>query len=96
MKPIIVDVDKAIEILNEALKADSIAISQLIGNRVLANKNLCDHPTIQCGDDSVGMLGIINGIFGISVNRKGYGFISCVEEEGKIVRFERTSRTEEG
>lgn len=87
-----VTVDQAIALLNEALKADPLAITVLIAGRVECNAQLADHPTIQCGAEAraftVGPLGILNGLFG--VDARGYGPISAVVDDGAVIRFERT------
>lgn len=56
---------KAVDVLNEALKADRQAVTLLLLNRVGCNEKLAAHPTIQVLDNAgpaVGILGIINGI----------------------------------
>lgn len=87
-------VDKAIQVLNEALEQDSNAIHALIRHRVVCNAALADHRSIQVGQytDSklfhVGLLGIINGIFGITPT--GRGLIEMVvDDDGTILRFQR-------
>ena len=61
---------KAIEILNDALERDPVAITQLVNLRVDCNPQLINHPTIQSsvyhGTSKVGVLGLINGIVGNS------------------------------
>jgi hypothetical protein len=61
---------KAIEVLNDALERDPIAITQLVNLRVDCNSQLVSHPTIQSsvyhGTSKVGVLGLINGIVGNS------------------------------
>ena len=61
---------KAIEILNDALERDPVAITQLVNLRVDCNPQLVNHPTIQSsvyhGTSKVGVLGLINGIVGNS------------------------------
>ena len=61
---------KAIEVLNDALERDPIAITQLVNLRVNCNPQLVNHPTIQSsvyhGTSKVGVLGLINGIVGNS------------------------------
>jgi len=68
----------AIDFLNELVKIDADALRALIGHRVPCNNGLVDHPTVQVGEFGgvfqVGMLGILNGLFG--VNEDGYGFIT--------------------
>lgn len=92
-----VTINEVIEILNEAIKLDTPAIAALIANRVPCNEGLADHPSIQCGSQHggywVGMLGVINGLFG--VDEHGWGAIASVfEEDGspdgrRLVRFGR-------
>jgi len=71
--------EEVVEFLNEAIKLNSSAMHMLINSRVQCNEALAKHPTIQVMkgpqgvDWSVGMLGILNGIFGI--NENGYGCI---------------------
>ena len=60
----------AIEVLNDALERDPVAITQLVNLRVDCNPQLVNHPTIQSsvyhGTSKVGVLGLINGIVGNS------------------------------
>jgi hypothetical protein len=64
--------EEVVEVLNEALKLDAAAITKLVNMRVPCNEKLAKHPTIQVAKDKdstkVGMLGIINGIFGANGN----------------------------
>lgn len=67
-------VSDAVRVLNEALEADREAIEALVLSRSVVNSRLAAHPTIQCGrvidEDGplvVGVLGIINGIFGSEI-----------------------------
>lgn len=62
-------IDKVIEVLNDAFTRDPLAIRALLVNKVPCNKSLAKHPTIQVGEVprfencfEVGTLGIINGI----------------------------------
>lgn len=92
--------DYAIKILNEGLVADPNAFGSLIDIRVPCGERLARHPTIQVGHYGtgvrVGLLGIINGLFGVDV--RGYGPISAILDENPddpkgtpvLVRFERT------
>lgn len=94
------DVDPVISFLNELVQIDPQAVDALVRNRVPCNAAMADHPTVQCGKRAeggfeVGMLGVLNGIFG--ADHDGWGFI-CVmyEDDGRIRRFERTPpRTQE-
>jgi hypothetical protein len=98
-------VQYAIRVLNEALTADSEALQVLFAVRASASEALIRHPTIQviCGkvdaadpgppSCSVGVLGLINGLFGTGDD--GYGKITAIydNEPGqpeRLLRFERT------
>lgn len=98
MKP--VTVAQAIKVLNQALKADPKAISELYGIKVQANERLAKHKTIQvakkgCWRNELTFLGLLNGVFGVSSKRKGYGFITIDYDEktGTIKKFHRTKGT---
>lgn len=94
-----VTVDDAIALLNEMLLCDIAATAALLANRVPCNQALADHDTIQVnaqhGAFFVGMLGVINGLFGVSNN--GSGAIAYVfDNDGlggrQLVRFERATQ----
>lgn len=78
-------VNEAIEVLNRAFAADPDAIRALVSFRVPCNSTLADDPTIQVktvegeprdGDHcEVGILGILNGIFGTREGARG-GYIA--------------------
>ena len=81
----------AIRLLNEALAMDRKAIESLVLYRVPLNGHaLADHPTIRVGIPSsvhvdppglhVGVLGIINGIFGSEIG-------SAWDQHGHIIAF---------
>ena len=84
-----ISVQEAVEYLNSALELDQDAISKLVGFRVHCNNDLADHPTVQVGPSEtggyeVGLLGIINGIFG--ADEKDWGYIGAeVDLETGIV-----------
>ena len=87
-------ISQAVKVLNEAIESDPIAMNQLINSRVMCNAALADHPSIQVGKDTrytevwwVGLLGIINGIFGVDEN--GWGFIEAEvrDDNGMVIRF---------
>lgn len=89
-----VTVEDAIILLNEALAADQEAINALYRSKVSCNETLANHPTIQIGvrpDNNyvVGLLGIMNGLFGI--DDKGYGAIVAIidDDTGKITSFKK-------
>jgi hypothetical protein len=91
-------VDKAIEILNSIVEVDRSALSNLINQRVLCNEILAGHLTVQVscvnGENKVGLLGILNGLFGTfdSGNKAGWGPITMnVEDDGvTIINFKKT------
>lgn len=91
---------QAVDVLNSALAADPEATAALVANRVACNQAMADHPTIQVrgydetetlsgeGDGfAIGLLGVINGLFGIDA--EGWGAIAVVVEEDKrtIAKF---------
>lgn len=84
-------IDKAIEVLNELHTADPSVMNTLVSYRVPCNDDVADHDTIQVGVTPdgyvVGILGIINGIFGI--NEYDSGYIVANTENGAIINFER-------
>ena len=87
-----------VNILNEALEADPVAVNMLFNNRVICNNTLADHPTIQVGaynrdtlqptpngPYTFSVLGLINGFVGVDEN--DIGFVEAYVDEGKIIRF---------
>ena len=86
-----VSLEKVVEFLNDALEKDRTAISKLVNDRVDCNDELAEHDTIQVkcyeGEQSVGLLGLINGLFG--KNEKGWGYLSALidEDTGKVDEF---------
>jgi len=72
----------AVCVLNEAVAADAVAVASIVAQRVPCNDALVAHPTIQVGSDHpggpvvVGLLGILNGIFGVAPD--GFGAIAAV------------------
>ena len=83
-----ISVDEVIEFMNGLLKIDAEAISQLTEAQVPCNKAMADHPTVQVRaymlprdtasptGYSFGLLGILNGLFG--VDERGWGNISAI------------------
>ena len=86
-------ITKAIEVLNDALERDPSAITELVNMRAGCNESLAGHPTIQVqkfGDSHrIGILGLINGVFGGGpsgdIGAKG----SLDAGTGKFVRVKR-------
>ena len=61
--------EDAVRILNELLELDRVAVSSLFSNRVNCNKALADHESVQVLTTGhphhyVGILGLLNGLFG--------------------------------
>lgn len=83
---------QAVEFLNSLLTVDDLAISSLINNRIPCNRELADHPHVQVTASRsgylVGMLGILNGIFGTKDD--GRGFIRAVydSDDGDLMYFD--------
>lgn len=73
-----------VNLLNEALDYDRLAIEQLIEHRVTCSDYMLKHPTIQVDSvDGLGMLGILNGIVGAIEEgpKKGCGWIDAVYDD---------------
>ncbi len=92
----VVSVDDAIAFLNELIELDHHAISCLVTTHCICNKHLAEHPTTQVKKISdghtVGMLGILNGLFG--TDERGIGYITCVyDENNKLIEAIRTDRS---
>ena len=91
-------VDEAIAVLNRIHAADPTVLPALIAYRVPCNRAVADDPTVQVGtsggrtsklDDptfEVGLLGVINGIFGVDEQSWGAEH----DDQGKLTRFART------
>jgi hypothetical protein len=81
-----------ISLLNEASKLDPVAIRALVEHRVLCNCDLADHPTIgvgctEDGDPLVGMLGVINGLFGADEDAHGPVHANIPDDPADPVTF---------
>lgn len=91
-----ITIQDAIDLLNDALKCDPVAITSLTSHRVLCNLKLADHKLIQVGSNEgtyrVGLLGIINGLFG--VDDKGYGPIAAIVDVFDLTVERFTTREE--
>lgn len=84
--------EAAVDLLNELLQCDQGAVEALVEHRVPCNKKLLNHPTVQC-NNTVGMLGIINALFGTIDEgpRKGWGLITAVfDDEDLLTGFKLT------
>lgn len=83
-----VTLDGVVQLLRDMLSLDANALQQLCDTRVSCNRALADHPTIQTVEDgagrtTVGLLGVLNGLFGVDEAGSGLLFISF-EPNGKI------------
>jgi hypothetical protein len=86
----------AVDLLNEMLRLDPAAATALLNARVPCNQDVANHPTIQVrgygsGNPSVGLLGVLNGMFG--TDDGGAGPIGAVYDDEKqqqayLQRFE--------
>ena len=83
--------ESVVALLNEAFALDPDAIAALVSNRVPCNGALAAHPTIPVrpgiavGVRSVGLIGIINGLF--DVRADGMGAIMAQFDHGKLTGF---------
>ena len=91
--------DKAIEVLNRLLQKDFWAIQELFKYRVKCNEDLAQDETCQVKQESkgkytVGLIGIINAIFGIDEEKCGFISYSIDPgEDGFIQKFQRFEHT---
>jgi len=91
-----ISVDEVIAFLNELLEIDRPAIAALIANRVPCNERMLEHPTVQVqpqhGGYHVGMLGILNGLFGTFEEGRlaAWGPIMTIWDNGTLIGFKRT------
>lgn len=79
----------AVRFLNELARLDPVAMLALVGQRVPCNQAIVDHPTVQvtdhAGHPEVGLLGVLNGLFGVFDEgpQKGWGGIGARFTPGK-------------
>jgi hypothetical protein len=98
-----VSIDEVVDLLNELIQIDKPAIAALLANRVPCNAEFADHPTVQCdkwyGGYQVGILGIINGMFGVHEGEwlTGWGPITATFDiaDGQLLDFARTDFSED-
>ena len=88
---------ETVDFLNHILKIDPDAVNNLFSIRVGCNKVLARHPSVQVGkitDDYfiVGMMGVLNGLFGSDEHGWGHIVIDCIET--KIVGFHLLSNND--
>jgi hypothetical protein len=95
-----ITLEEVIAFLNSLLEIDREAVTTLFdAARVPCSEGLANHPTVQVvpnrapevyGKYSVGVLGILNGMFG--TDNESWGTIYMDMDEGKIVRFKDGGR----
>lgn len=88
---------EVVDLLNDALNKDPEAVTALVYQRIPCNRSLAEHQSIQVdekkvGQYEVGLLGIINGLFGTHEN--GQGPITALSKGGReITKFMLTKNT---
>ncbi len=86
-----ITIEHAVAAMNSMHKCDPTALRRLLEYRVSCNEELADHPTCQVGAElnkyDVGMLGVINGIFGVVDIGSGYIAALVDEDTGDIQGF---------
>lgn len=94
-----VSVDEAIEVLNRIHQADHHVLPALMRHRVPCNTAVADDPAVQVGPGPnrsgwvIGLLGVLNGIFG--ADDDGWGYIVADWDGGSNLRgFRRTRATD--
>lgn len=91
----IVTLEAVITRLNEALAADRAAVEALLRHRVVCNAALAQHeaiPVVNEGSQDrpvyvLGMMGLLNGVFGCNADGVGYIAAEIDEFSHHIVRF---------
>jgi hypothetical protein len=93
---------RIVDLLNDMLRLDPKATSELFGVHVECNEALAAHPTIQVGPLKgsavcyVGILGVLNGLVGVTAET--WGIVAAViegdewEKGTEILRFEVLDR----
>ncbi len=91
-----ITIQETVDFLNSLLVIDRQAITALFSMRMACNTDLADHKTVQVGVEGsyaqVGMIGILNGLFG--TDQYGWGHISADYDNGIIKNF-RSMTTED-
>lgn len=93
------NVQRALDLLNDALARDPMALTQLINARVSCNEKLTNHKSVQTGmysgEFKLGVLGLINGILGYKLG--GIGAEGDVDpKSGQLLRVRRFVHTKAG
>jgi hypothetical protein len=93
-EPLPVTVDDALAVLQQIFEMDPEAIAKMLAVRVPCNERLAGHSTVQVSEDApgqftVGVMGLLNGIFGVRTNMAGY-LAYILEQDGRVSGFCRT------
>lgn len=87
----VITIEDAILMLNSMIMCDEEAVLSLVSDRVKCNEAMANHPSIQVAGGSgvyfIGLLGVINGLFGVSDS--GQGPIALMTFDGKPLFFSR-------
>jgi len=86
-----IKIEEVVEFLNSLIELDPDAVKALFAVRVNCNEKIADHPSVQVavfneGFFSMGVTGILNGLFG--VDKHGWGHITAVYDDGKLINFQ--------
>lgn len=91
-----INAEAVVAALNSLVEADRECLTKMIDMRVPCNTTLLDHPTAQVVCDGavngevinprIGLLGVVNGLLGIT--EQGWGYIAAeMDEEGNFHRY---------
>lgn len=90
-----IDTTGVIALLNDMFVADARATAQLVNYRVRCNEAIENHPSIVVTDDSdgkpcVGLIGVLNGLFGIDPETQQGPIATVCDDDGDVVGFAAT------
>jgi hypothetical protein len=90
-----ISLQSIIDNLNSILECDKKSIEELIEHRITCTMELAKHPTVQVlyndaiKSNTVGFLGMLNGVLG--AREDGFGYVTALcDEAGHIIKFEIT------
>ena len=90
----IISIEDVCEILNDLLKIDYDACFRLVNHRETCNVKVYNHPTIMvaeiAGEYTVGIIGLLNGMFGIREDGFGQLCYNMDNDSEKITEFKPT------
>ena len=91
-----ITVQDVCDLLNEVLKLDSDFLHAITFHREKCNEAIANHPTLQVHQYSpqdppmAGIIGLLNGMFGIRED-DGMGGLCCeIDDNNKIIQFKPT------